>query len=74
MALTESQAADLVGAYRNEYLIRLEWKDGFLMFHDEGSTFRKALGFYTVKRPFRRSIRARQRHGFCQWFDPQTAL
>jgi hypothetical protein len=49
-SLTEDQDAELVGVYRNEYLIRLEWREGSLMFHDEGTSYRKPSDWITLKR------------------------
>jgi hypothetical protein len=48
--VTEGQAKELAGLYRNEYLIRLEWKDGALMFHDEGTSYRKPSDWIPMKR------------------------
>ena len=48
--VTEDQAKELAGLYRNEYLIRLEWKDGSLMFHDEGTSYRKPSDWIPMKR------------------------
>jgi len=48
--VTEDQAKELAGLYRNEYLIRLEWKDGSLMFRDEGASYRKPSDWIAMKR------------------------
>jgi CubicO group peptidase (beta-lactamase class C family) len=48
--VTEEQAKELAGLYRNEYLIRLEWKDGNLMFRDEGTSYRKPSDWIVVRR------------------------
>lgn len=48
--LTEDQAKELAGLYRNEYLIRLERKDGSLMFRDEGTSYRKPSDWIAMKR------------------------
>jgi hypothetical protein len=48
--VTEEQAEELTGLYRNEYLIRLEWKDGSLMFRDEGTSYRKPSDWIAMKR------------------------
>lgn len=47
--VTKDQAKELVGVYRNEYLIRLEWREGSLMFHDEGTAYRKPTDWIAVK-------------------------
>ena len=39
--LSESQATELAGVYRNEYVIRLEWREGSLRLFDEGTSYRK---------------------------------
>ena len=50
VAVTEAQAKELAGTFRNEYLIRLEWRDGSLMFRDEGTSYRKPSDWIPMKR------------------------
>ena len=47
--VTEDQAKEMAGLYRNENLIRLEWKDGSLMFRDEGTSYRKPPDWIAMK-------------------------
>jgi CubicO group peptidase (beta-lactamase class C family) len=48
--LSEIQAAELTGVYRNEYVIRLEWREGSLRFFDEGTSYRKPTEWIAVNR------------------------
>ncbi len=48
--LTEEQAAGLVGTYRNESIIQLQWRDGSLMFHMEGPSWLPPSDWTRVKR------------------------
>src|SRR5207248_6825485 len=48
--LSEIQAAELIGVYRNEYVIRLEWREGSLRFFDEGTSYRKPTEWIAVNR------------------------
>jgi hypothetical protein len=36
--------------YRNEYVIRLEWREGSLKFFDEGTSYRKPSDWIAVNR------------------------
>jgi len=56
--VTEDQAKELAGLYRNEYLIKLEWKDGSLMFRDEGTSYRKPSDWIGLSLLFGKSSRA----------------
>lgn len=48
--ITEQAAAELTGVYRNEWKVRLEWRDGALMFLDEGTSYRAPSGWIAVDR------------------------
>src|SRR5882724_10254732 len=48
--LSENQAAELAGVYRNEYVIRLEWREGSMKFFDEGTSYRKPSDWIAVNR------------------------
>lgn len=48
--INEKAAAELIGVYRNEYTVRLQWRDNTLMFLDEGTSYRPASGWIRVDR------------------------
>lgn len=48
--IAEKEAAELIGVYRNEWKIRIEWKSGSLMFRDEGTSFRAPTDWIRVDR------------------------
>ncbi len=48
--ITEKEATELTGVYRNEWKVRLEWRSGALMFLDEGTRFRNPSGWIDVDR------------------------
>jgi CubicO group peptidase (beta-lactamase class C family) len=48
--ISEKEVIELTGVYRNEWVVRLEWRNGFLMFLDEGTSYRNPSDWIEVNR------------------------